>query len=349
MGIKNLSKFLQKHVPHLYEKKSLAEYSGKRIAIDTHIFLYRFKSMAKSRWMNSLVNMILQLKRYNIQPIFIYDTKAHDLKWAKIQERKKRRSQANERIENIRRAYERYEKSNHREVDPILTQIVEKSVRQVSKLLKPMDMDRFLIDPVVIQQEISRLEKQTTYVSSQEVELSKQLLQLLGIVHIDSENEAEILCAQMCCHGHVDAVLSNDTDVLVYGTPVFLCNANISHKKDLFVVQEVRFEEILKSLALTYEEFRDFCIMCGTDYNNNIYRIGCEKAYKYIKKYSSIENIRDALGLDVSVLEHDEVRKIFCVPDKMGEMELDERSTNKDALQVFLIENQCNLDILEYF
>ena len=342
MGIRNLSKFLQKHIPNLYQQRPLRDYSGQKFAIDILLYMYKFKTIYKGRWLQGFVNMIMLLKRNNIQGIFVYDTKSPALKSARVQERKDRRSQATRKIEVIKSAFEEYEKSGHTIVSPVLTQIIEKHVKQISRLLRPMDMEKFIIDPVLVQQEIARLEKQIIYVSSNDIALTKELLDLLGMVHINSETEAETLCAFMCCHGQVDAVLSNDTDVMVYGTPTFLTNLT----KD--IVTEIKFPSLLEGVGLTYDEFRDFCILCGTDYNNNIYRIGSEKAYKYIKNHSSIENIRDKVPVDVTVLNHESVREIFTVPTELKTMDLTEKPPNMERLEIFLVENRCNQDIMKY-
>jgi 5'-3' exonuclease len=68
---------------------------------------------------------------------------------------------------------------------------------------------------------------------------------------------------------------------------------------------------MLESLELTSEEFLDLCIMCGTDYNKNIFRVGPEKAYKYIKQFSTIENISKNTTLDTSILKHVRGRELF--------------------------------------
>ena len=46
---------------------------------------------------------------------------------------------------------------------------------------------------------------------------------------------------------------------------------------------EIRLEEMLKSLELSYEQFIDFCILCGCDYTAKIGGIGPVKALKMIK------------------------------------------------------------------
>ena len=48
---------------------------------------------------------------------------------------------------------------------------------------------------------------------------------------------------------------------------------------------------------MTYEQFRDLCIMCGTDYNKNIERVGPETAYNALIEHntSNIDEQNDNL------------------------------------------------------
>ena len=66
---------------------------------------------------------------------------------------------------------------------------------------------------------------------------------------------------------------------------------------------------MLQVLGLTASEFLDFCIMCGTDYNKNVFRVGVEKAYKYITTYHNIEHV----PLDTTILNHEKVRSMFRI------------------------------------
>ena len=82
-------------------------------------------------------------------------------------------------------------------------------------------------------------------------------------------------------------VISEDSDVLAYGSNILLCDLNISNG-DCNVIY---LPSLLKSLDMNYNQFIEFCVMCGTDYNTNIPGIGIIKCYELIKKYNSIENI----------------------------------------------------------
>ena len=45
----------------------------------------------------------------------------------------------------------------------------------------------------------------------------------------------------------------------------------------------VNHEKLLSLLSLNKSQFLDLCILCGTDYNKNLPKIGSFTAYKYIK------------------------------------------------------------------
>jgi 5'-3' exonuclease len=120
--------------------------------------------------------------------------------------------------------------------------------------------------------------------------------------------EAEGTCAKLCIDGRVDAVLSEDTDVMAYGSPFMLHRINMQTE----TVTLIRLSNVLRSLHLTPCEFMDFCIMCGTDYNSNIFMIGPDKAYRYIGIYKSIENLKACQdNIPVENLNFERVRAIF--------------------------------------
>jgi len=132
------------------------------------------------------------------------------------------------------------------------------------------------------------------------------MMSLLGVPFFNAAVEAETTCSDLCKQGKVDFVLSEDSDVLAYGAPMFVSKVNTTTE----TATVVYYEEMLSALGLSTDSFLDFCIMCGTDYNSNIRLIGPKKAYKLISEYGSIEAISDS-GIDVSVLNHIRVRDLF--------------------------------------
>ncbi len=77
---------------------------------------------------------------------------------------------------------------------------------------------------------------------------------------------------------------------------------------DLTFVQ-ISKQNVLNVLGLSADTFTDFCIMCGTDYNKNIFRVGIETSFKLLTKHHFIENV----PLDTAILNHHRVRQLFTI------------------------------------
>lgn len=307
MGIKNLHKFMQKHAPYIYEHEiPLSKYRGKKIAIDINVYLFYYKKSLQDRWISGFLNFITIFKKYNIIPVFVYDTFAPQEKNQTKEERRDKKRKVYEKIDEINEALEKYKTT--KEVNDILRNIMIKKGSKMNLLLSDDDDDDDYINIYVIQKELETLKKQIIGVTSIDIKESKDLLKILKIPYIDSENEAETLCSYLCYYKIVDAVLSNDTDVLAYGTPLFLTKLNLKRH----TVTEINYNTLLNHLQLTHEQFRDLCIMCGTDYNKNIPRIGHEKAFKLIKEHTDINGISTIM--DISILNYDRVCEIFQIP-----------------------------------
>ena len=312
MGIRHLNRFLRKYAPAIHHSKSLDEYRGQTWAIDTYIYLYAYKIRHRSRWLSTFLKMILQLLDAGIQPVFVYDTHAPPEKRDCQEQRRTDRRKTVDQITLIESALGRYNDGNATPDDLQLlrTTLEQQDDGQMKKLLTYETDIQNLINTTMIDIYLAKLHRQTVSVRGRDVTRSKQLLDVLGIPHIDSENEAETLCAFMSIHGLVDAVLSDDTDVLVYGTPRFISRLDINRGRCL----EMCYDEVIAEVGLTSSSFLDFCILCGTDYNQNMYRVGYETAYKLIRQFGSIDAIESGTQHNTSILNHERVREIFAVP-----------------------------------
>lgn len=106
---------------------------------------------------------------------------------------------------------------------------------------------------------------------------------------VTAKGEAEKLCVEMEQRGEVDAVATTDSDVLALGCKVMVSKIQASNCE--IVLQR----EVLAALGLEQSAFRDFCVMCGTDYNSRIPRVGPVTALKMVKEQGSLEKVLDAL------------------------------------------------------
>ena len=86
-------------------------------------------------------------------------------------------------------------------------------------------------------------------------------------------------------------------DFLPSGAGILIRNYNLSNR-----VLKYNLNTILTKLGMNYEEFVDFCILCGCDYTCKIPRLGNETAYKFIKDEKlNIEGILEKYVGETSV------------------------------------------------
>jgi 5'-3' exonuclease len=303
MGIKGMNKFLRNNCPDIFEPIHISEFAFKKVAIDISLYLCKFKTVCGDHWITAFINLVACLRRNEIHCVFIYDTGSPPEKAAERAARREQQAKADQKVRLLEDALEHYHMTN--EVQQILTDLNEKKKEKVPPRL--MTKTKNGIDMVMIEQEISRLRQQILDISPEDFALTKELFDILKVPYYQAPLEAETTCADLCKRGLVDAVLSEDTDVLAYGSPIFL--SKIDTATDNCV--RINHSDMLESLELNYEEFLDLCIMCGTDYNKNIFRIGPEKSYTLITQHRSIDEIENKTTNDTSILNHIRGRELF--------------------------------------
>ena len=230
MGIRHLNKFLKENASPSIKLCNLAEFSGKKIAVDISIYLYRYSSD------NTLIeNMYLMLsvfRHYNIIPIFIFDGKPPDEKRELIQKRKEDKQEAEEEYNKLKKFLE-------------LNKDMDDSDKQ--EIIYSMDM----------------LKKKFVSINKNDTENVKNLIRAYGATYYDAPCEADELCALLTIKEKVWACLSEDMDMFVYGcTRVIRYLSLLNHTAVLYDVRG-----ILNNLGITQKELREICVLSGTDYN----------------------------------------------------------------------------------
>jgi 5'-3' exonuclease len=164
-------------------------------------------------------------------------------------------------------------------------------------------------DPAVIVEYLEKLQSQQISITSDDMALLKDMFRVLQVPSILAHGEGEALASALCVNGLVDLVASEDTDVLAYGAPLVISKINTSAETCI----ELRHADLLEKMELSHEQFRDLCIMCGTDYNRNMPGVGPDTSFKLIYSHGSIEEIAKLPKYDVSILKYDRVRELFGV------------------------------------
>ena len=232
MGIKHLNKFLRKECANSIKVISIAELSGKKIAVDISIYMYKYESTESL--IENMYIMLTVFRQYNIIPIFIFDGKPPTEKKALLQKRREDKKTA-EKEYNILK--QKLETDNG----------VDNDDKQ--EIIANMDL----------------LKKQFIYINKEKIDQVKNLIRSYGATYYDAPGEADELCALLVLKNKVWACLSEDMDMFVYG-----CSRVIRYLS-LFNCTAVLYDMkgILEGLNFTQKELREICVISGTDYNYN--------------------------------------------------------------------------------
>lgn len=297
MGIKsNFNKFITSTASYnVFEEIHISQYATKKIAIDTTLFLFKYKASLSDNWLTGFVNLVCLFRKYNVHCIFIFDGASPEEKQTEQMHRKEGKQKLQDNVSSLEADLATY----------YSTGVMSDKLQKISS---PME---------TLEYSIHKKKNQIINISSDDFLLLKQMLAVLKVPYHDATTESEKFCSKLCIDGLVDGVLSDDTDVIAYCSPIALSKLNVYTGTCVCVSNE----KLLDSLSLDSKQLLDLCIMCGTDYNKNIPNIGSSTSYKYIKEYKSIENISSNLNLDISLLNHVRVRELFTCFD--GELSLD--------------------------
>lgn len=313
MGIKNLSQFLKKREVHETLNISILKYT--KIAIDTPMFLFKFKGVtdpSTNDWLGCFVTFIAFLRKHDIHPIFVFEGKSPPEKSSTQEERREQRQKMVNKTTSLENDLKVYMTTG--KASDLLVETWEKIKFKNNKSLLAkktlIKSSKLFIDIEAIKEEINKRKRYDINITSEDITNLKELLDMMGVSWIASRGEAETDCVTLFYDGVVDYIVSEDTDVLAYFNPrddekelKVITNFNTTD----FTFTQISKNKVLETLNLTSKSFRDFCIMCGTDYNDNIPRVGVETSYKYILKWYSLENI----PLDTTILNYIRGRELF--------------------------------------
>ncbi len=230
MGIRYLNNYLRSKCHNSIKVINMADLSGKKIAVDISIYLYKYE--ADDTLLENMYLMLSIFRYYNVIPIFIFDGKPPPEKRELLIKRKEDKKEAQQEYNALKQSLENnlgYDESEKQDI------------------VNAMD----------------QLKKQFVNVSKDKIEKIKELIRAYGATYYDAPGEADELCAMLVVKKIVWACLSEDMDMFVYGcSRVLRYFSLINHSVVLYSMKG-----ILEELDMTHVNFKDICILSGTDYN----------------------------------------------------------------------------------
>lgn len=272
MGIKGFFDVVREQAPDSIYETLLEDFKEKKIAIDISILIYSsFYSVLptslieednefsiderklKKNWFSKIFTVIFSLLKYNIEPIFIFDSEeAPKIKDIEKEKRELRKIRLEEVYKETKEKY--FESIGNFE----RTNIKEKYKRS------------FLNQVRINYSFFSEL---------------RDILIKLNFCVFSSIEESDYLIGSLISSDIIDIVFSNDTDLAIYGTNFLIMQINYGRAKVF------NLEKFMKITEFKLTEIIDLAILLGNDYNDGIKGVGKKTAFKLIDQYRKLELI----------------------------------------------------------
>ncbi|XP_951808.1 5'-3' exonuclease, putative [Theileria annulata] len=318
MGIKGLIPFLSEKVPSSISELSLECLSGESLAIDASAALYQFTiAIRDSSYFSSLVNSKGESTSHiyglmnRCSKLLEYGIKPVFVFDSKPPELKSKT------LDKRRQKREEAKTDFKKAISEGDKESAKKLVGRTVKVTKDMN------------------------------DSAKKLLRLMGIPVIEALEEAEAQCAYLVTKNLCHFVASEDTDTLVFGGWFLLRNVTSSANKKIV---KVDLQKVLDGLEFNFDQFVDFCILCGCDYCDTLEGVGPKTAYSLVKKYQSLEEIVRFKGGDYD--EFKEAKDYFLSPkvNEYDENSVKMGTIDPEGLTEFLVqENNFSKERVEKF
>jgi len=298
MGIKNLNSVIKDSI----KKTTFNKLRGSIIGIDFSLFLYRFV-YNKNNPIECFLRQVQMFFRHKILPVYVIDGDSPLEKQKTLDKRAHKRQKL---YDNIAELLERQQENN--------------SPTTSSK----------------ISSEITKLERRCVVFSQKTVQDILYFFELLGIPVIRENEEADFILAKLSAANKIDYILSDDSDVLVFGAKRVLKNFCIKEEK----CELYEMDEILEKLGVTMNKFVDICILCGCDYTTKIRNMNCRNSLQLILQWGSIEEVIKNTEYEIHLGQIQKARELFG-KEISGE--------TMARISASIVRKNCRLEELEKF
>ncbi|CAO3609604.1 unnamed protein product [Cunninghamella echinulata] len=131
------------------------------------------------------------------------------------------------------------------------------------------------------------------------------------IKYIQAPFEADAQLTFLCKKGFVDAVITEDSDLLIFGCPTLLYK--LSPYGEVIQVCQKDLNNLKEIDISTWDldKFRHMCILSGCDYLPSLSGIGLKVAYKLLSQYKTIDKVLTHLRNSGQMKNHPNYEQTF--------------------------------------
>ena len=156
---------------------------------------------------------------------------------------------------------------------------------------------------------IRKYKAQTQRLSERTLSTARALLDRLDVPVVDAPAAGEAQAAHLVRQGTCEAVLSDDYDALLFGSPRTVRQFSGRGPAEL-----VDLPTTLSELGVDHEELVDVALLCGTDYNDGVDGVGPTYGLRGVREHGSAEAYLAERDRGGSLGGADAVREHFLDP-----------------------------------
>jgi flap endonuclease-1 len=316
MGVDGLYKFINKNFPDIYKSISINDIRGKTCIIDGMQHIYSQLIYMRSRnkeiitpcginisHIHGLLNSLTYYLKNGIIPIFIFDGKSPEIKKKKVEERKQILKYNLKRLKELEDTKKTLKEIlnmkiiQNETIDDYLYNDEDYIDSETDNDIYSRSYETYNFEEEIqkindINEEYKKIYKKSIILKDYYVKDWIQILELLGLIVIKAEGEADPLCAYILKNNkNIYGIISDDSDMLIFGAPLLMRKAINQH----FTVIELSLllEKIGNLLGVEFnlDNLIDFALILGTDYGIFTLSIEESDSYKILKYY--IDNDKD--------------------------------------------------------
>lgn len=260
MGVTGLLQTLK----DIQKSKSLSDYRGKTLAVDTYGWLHRglvscaqelCQDVPTRKYINSVVKKIEMMRFFGVEPYLVFDGASLPTKAETAKERKLKRDEARAKANE-------YNKKGNRQL-------------AWKEYMKAAGVTPEMAKSIMVE------------------------LDILEVKYVVAPYEADAQMVYLEQIGLVDGIISEDSDLLIFG-----CQKLITKLNDFGECIEINrqdFSKIKRNPDLssyTPEQLRLVAMLSGCDYTKGVPGVGLKTAFSLVKKYNTAKKVLEVLKLD---------------------------------------------------
>lgn len=113
----------------------------------------------------------------------------------------------------------------------------------------------------------------------------------LNIEYVVAPYEADAQLAWMIRTGYIDSVITEDSDLMVYGASKIFYKMNKDGMGDMFESKNLTALETISLTNFTEDMFIYMCVCSGCDFFKGVHGLGIKKAHGLVKRYRTLSQI----------------------------------------------------------